>query len=39
MIHFLATGSSRRPALANGCFQIRISHGSLSLDGTLPMFP
>ena len=31
-----ATGSSRRPALANGCFQIRVSHEALPFDGIVP---
>ncbi|KAF2874248.1 hypothetical protein BDV95DRAFT_666169 [Massariosphaeria phaeospora] len=30
------TGSSRRPALANGVFQIRLSQAALSLDGIVP---
>ena len=33
------TGSSRRPAFVNGCFQIRISQEKLPLDGLLPCFP
>lgn len=35
----LATGSSRRPAMANGCFQIRLSHDAISLEHVLPSFP
>ena len=30
------TGSSRRPAMANGCFQLRVTHGALPLDGVVP---
>lgn len=35
----LATGSSRRPAMANGCFQIRLSHDAISLEHVVPSFP
>jgi Asp-tRNA(Asn)/Glu-tRNA(Gln) amidotransferase A subunit family amidase len=37
-LHPIATGSSRRPALANGCFQLRLSHDALSQDGIIPSF-
>ncbi|KAF2232581.1 amidase signature enzyme [Viridothelium virens] len=33
------TGSSRRPALANGTFQIRLSHNVLSMEGVVASFP
>ncbi|KAK3935820.1 amidase signature domain-containing protein [Diplogelasinospora grovesii] len=33
------TGSSRRPAMANGAFQIRLTHGVISLDNSVPSFP
>ncbi|KAK0511023.1 hypothetical protein JMJ35_006575 [Cladonia borealis] len=32
------TGSSRRPAFVNGCFQFRFSHAALSLEGVRPCF-
>lgn len=32
------TGSSRRPALANGCFQIRLSYDALPTEGMIPSF-
>ena len=32
------TGSGRRPALVNGCFQFRPSHDSISLEGMVPTF-
>lgn len=34
-----ATGSSRRPAMANGAFQIRLTHDLVSLDNAVPSFP
>ncbi|KAL2064736.1 hypothetical protein VTL71DRAFT_3874 [Oculimacula yallundae] len=39
LIFSVATGSSRRPVLANSYFGIRTSHGRLSLEGTMSMFP
>ncbi|KAH1434619.1 hypothetical protein KXW29_008062 [Aspergillus fumigatus] len=33
------TGSSRRPAMANGAFQIRLTHDLVSLDNAVPSFP
>ncbi|KAJ8128695.1 hypothetical protein O1611_g4938 [Lasiodiplodia mahajangana] len=33
------TGSSRRPAMANGVFQIRLTHGVIPLDDAVPSFP
>jgi hypothetical protein len=32
----IATGSSRRPALANGAFQIRVSKNALPFEGIVP---
>ncbi|KAK4203016.1 amidase signature domain-containing protein [Triangularia verruculosa] len=32
------TGSSRRPALANGAFQIRLTHNTIPLDDVVPSF-
>lgn len=33
------TGSSRRPAMANGVFQIRLTHDRLPLTNVVPSFP
>lgn len=33
------TGSSRRPAMANGAFQIRLTHDLVPLDNAVPSFP
>ncbi|KAM5457753.1 hypothetical protein McanCB49686_002738 [Microsporum canis] len=33
------TGSSRRPAMANGAFQIRLTHDLIPLDNSVPSFP
>ncbi|KAK2875346.1 hypothetical protein FQN49_001664 [Arthroderma sp. PD_2] len=33
------TGSSRRPAMANGAFQIRLTHNLIPLDNSVPSFP
>lgn len=35
----IATGSSRRPVMANGCFGIRISQEAIPLEGVVPSFP
>ncbi len=35
-IESLATGSSRRPALANGVFQMRLSHDAVTQEGIIP---
>ncbi|KAJ5707141.1 hypothetical protein N7488_006942 [Penicillium malachiteum] len=35
----LATGSSRRPAMANGAFQIRLTHDAIPLTNVVPSFP
>ena len=32
------TGSSRRPAFVNGCFQLRFSHDAFSLEGVRPCY-
>ncbi|KAJ5732784.1 hypothetical protein N7493_004265 [Penicillium malachiteum] len=37
--HNLATGSSRRPAMANGAFQIRLTHDAIPLTNVVPSFP
>jgi Asp-tRNA(Asn)/Glu-tRNA(Gln) amidotransferase A subunit family amidase len=34
-----ATGSSRRPAMANGAFQIRLTHNLIPLDNSVPSSP
>ncbi|KAI0105672.1 amidase signature domain-containing protein [Nemania sp. FL0031] len=33
------TGSSRRPAMANGVFQIRLTYNAIPLDDAVPSFP
>ncbi|KAI1127764.1 amidase signature domain-containing protein [Nemania abortiva] len=33
------TGSSRRPAMANGVFQIRLTHNAIPIDDVVPSFP
>lgn len=36
---FLATGSARRPAMANGCFGIRLTQEAISMENVVPSFP
>ncbi|KAJ5890023.1 hypothetical protein N7504_010833 [Penicillium tannophilum] len=33
------TGSGRRPAMANGAFQLRLTHGVIPLTNVVPSFP
>ncbi len=37
-LDFSATGSSRRPAHANGVFQMRLSHDAVTQEGIIPLW-